>query len=180
LNESHRALELDQLSPIMNLHLGWHYLYSEQYDLALDQLSRTLELDPSYGLAYWYLGLVYKQKGMYEEALRELRTARGFLKTNLNVYADIGRVHGRTGRRTEAEKAISWLKRESARRYVNPYQIALIYIGLGENDRAFDCLDRSVSERSDMLVYLKTDFRLNPVRADARFRELERRVSIPV
>ena len=180
LAASHRALELDQLSPIVNLHLGWHYLYSGQYDLALDQLAKTLELDPNYGLAHWYLGLVYAQKGMYVDALRELGTARDFLKSNLNVDADIARVRGISGHRSEAEEAIARLKEESARRHVNPYQIALIYIGLGRTDEAFDCLDRSVRERSDMLVYLKTDFRLNPIRSDSRFQELEQKMGIPV
>src|ERR1700730_17060948 len=68
LAESKRALELDVLSPIMNVHLGWHYLYARQYDRALDQLTKTLELDPNYGLAHWYRGLAYQQKGMYTEA----------------------------------------------------------------------------------------------------------------
>jgi TolB-like protein/Tfp pilus assembly protein PilF len=180
LAESYRALELDQLSPIMNLHLGWHYLYSGQCDLALDQLTKTLELDPNYGLVYWYLGLVYEQKGMYAEALRELRAAKEVLKSNLNVDADIARVWGISGRRSEAERGIAMLRKESLRRYVNPYQIALIYIGLGRTDEAFDCLDKSVRERSDMLVYLKSDFRLNPVRSDYRFRDLEQRIAIPV
>jgi TolB-like protein/Tfp pilus assembly protein PilF len=179
LTESHRALELDQLSPIMNLHLGWHYLYSRQYDLALDQLAKTVELDPNYGLAYWYLGLVYEQKGMYVEALKEMSRAKDFLKSNLTVDADIGRVYAVSGRRNEADKAIAQLKNESAHRYVNPYQIALIYVGLGQNDQAFDWLNKAVAERSDLLVYLKTDSRVNPIRSDARFPGLERRIGIP-
>lgn len=179
LAESHRALELDQLSPIMNLHLGWHYLHSRQYDLALDQLAKTLDLDPNYGLTYWYLGLAYEQKGMYVEALRELGRAKDLLKSNLAVDADRGRVYAVSGRRSEADKAIAGLKKESARRYVNPYQIALIYVGLGQNEQAFDWLDKAVRERSDMLVYLKTDSRLDPIHSDSRFPELERRVGIP-
>lgn len=178
--ESYRALELDRLSPIMNLHLGWHYLYSGQSELALDQLTKTLELDPNYGLVYWYLGLAYEKKGMYAEALRELRAAKEVLKSNLNVDADIARVGGISGDRTEAERGIAVLREESLRRYVNPYQIALIHIGLGRTDEAFDWLDKSVRERSDMLVYLKTDFRLDPVRSDCRFRDLEQKVGIPV
>jgi len=179
LAESQRALELDQLSPIMNLHLGWHYLYSRQYDLALDQLAKTVELEPNYGLTYWYLGLVYEQKGMYVEALKEMGSAKDFLKSNLTVDADMGRVYALSGRRSEADKAIARLKKESSRRYVNPYQIGLIYVGLGQNDQAFEWLDKAVGERSDMLVYLKTDSRLNPIRSDSRFPEIEQRVGIP-
>ena len=116
---------------------------------------------------------------MYGEALRELGRAKDFLKSNLAVDADRGRVYALSGRRSEADKAIAGLKKESARRYVNPYQIALIYVGLGQNEQAFDWLDKAVRERSDLLVYLKTDPRLDPIHSDSRFLELERRVGIP-
>jgi TolB-like protein/Tfp pilus assembly protein PilF len=179
LAESHRALELDWLSPIMNLHLGWHHLYSRQYDPAIDQLSKTLELDPNYGLAYWYLGLAYEQKRMYEEALRELGKAKGILSTNLNVDADVARVYAVCGRKKEASRAIADLKAHSVHRYVNPYQLALIYVGLEEPDAAFQWLEKAVEERSDMLVYLRTDSRLDPLRSDERLRALEKKVGIP-
>jgi len=138
-----------------------------------------VELEPNYGLTYWYLGLVYEQKGMYVEALKEMGSAKDFLKSNLTVDADMGRVYALSGRRSEADRAIARLKKESSRRYVNPYQIGLIYVGLGQNDQAFEWLDKAVGERSDMLVYLKTDSRLNPIRSDSRFPEIEQRVGIP-
>src|SRR5260370_3937786 len=59
LAESKRALELDQLGLIMNVHLGWHYFYARQYDLAIEQCRKTLEMDPNYGLTHWYLGMPY-------------------------------------------------------------------------------------------------------------------------
>lgn len=177
--ESKRALELDVLSPIMNVHLGWHYLYARQYDRALDQLTKTLELDPNYGLAHWYRGLAYQQKGMYSEALRELGKARNLLKHSPIVEADIAHLHAVSGSKTEAESVIARLKKESARRYVNPYAIALIYFGLRRNDQGFDWLDTSFQERSDMLVYLRVDPRLDTVRSDPRFAVLAGRVGVP-
>jgi TolB-like protein/Tfp pilus assembly protein PilF len=179
LEESKRALELDVLSPIMNVHLGWHYLYSRQYDRALDQLTKTLELDPNYGLAHWYRGLAYQQKGMYTEALRELAKARNLLKNSPIVEADIGHLHAVSGRKREAEGVIARLKKESARRYVNPYAIALIYVGLGLNDQGFEWLDTAFRERSDMLVYLRVDPRLDSIRSDPRFALLAGRVGGP-
>jgi TolB-like protein/Tfp pilus assembly protein PilF len=179
LAESKRALELDVLSPIMNVHLGWHYLYARQYDRALDQLTKTLELDPNYGLAHWYRGLAYQQKGMYTEALRELAKARNLLKHSPIVEADIGHLHAVSGSKTEAESVIAWLKKESARRYVNPFAIALIYVGLGRYDQGFEWLDTAFCERSDMLVYLRVDPRLDSIRPDPRFALLAGRVGVP-
>jgi len=179
LAESNRALDLDPVSPIINLHLGWHYLYTKQYDRALEQLAKTLELDPNYPLAFWYRGLAFEQKKTYPEALREMNKAKELLPGNLGVQADIGHVYAVSGDKHAAERIIAELKAESAQRYVNQYELALIYIGLGQNDEAFKLLDRALREHSDMLVYLKVDPRLDTVRSDPRFLGLVRRVGIP-
>ena len=177
--EVNRALELDPVSPIINLHLGWHYLYTRQYDRALSQLDKTLELDPDYALAHWYRGLAFEQKTMYPEALHEMARAKDLLPGNLAVQSDIGHVYAVSGDKGNAEKVTGVLKEESARRYVNQYEIALIYIGLGQNDQAFKSLERAFREHSDMLVYLKVDPRLDPIRSDSRFADLMHRVGIP-
>lgn len=179
LAESERALDLDPLSPPMNLHLGWHHLYTREYDEAIDQCGKTLELDGNYGLAYWYRGLAYEQKGMYREAMRDLQKAKGLLADNLAVHADMGRIQALSGHPGETEKTVEKLKQKSKKNYVNPYQLALLHIGLGHNEQAFEWLDKAFHERSDMLVYLKADFRLDPIRNDSRFMHLGRKVGIP-
>jgi tetratricopeptide (TPR) repeat protein len=179
LAESNRALELDPLSPILIVHLGWHYLYTRQYDRALDQLTKALELEPKYALAHWYRGLAYEQKKMYPEALREMAKAKELLPGNLAVQSDIGHVYAVSGNKSKAERVIAGLKEESARRYVNLYELALIYIGLGQNAQALTWLEKAYRERSDQLIYLKVDPRLDPIRSDPRFADLVRRVGIP-
>jgi hypothetical protein len=62
---------------------------------------------------------------------------------------------------------------------VSPFEIALIYVGLGDTSRAFEWLERAYLERSDLLVYLKVDPRLDPIRSDRRFKDLVARVGIP-
>lgn len=167
------------MSPIINLHLGWHFLYSRQYDRAIEQLSKTLELDPEYALAHWYLGLAYEQKKMYAQALREMNKAKELLPKNLAVLCDIGHLYAVSGDTGNAEKIIAALRRESAQRYVNQYELALIYLGLGRNDEAFRYLERAHRQRSDMLVYLKVDPRFDSVHSDPRFAELLRGVGVP-
>jgi len=180
LVESRRALDLDPVSPIINLHLGWHYLYTKQNDRALEQLlARTLELDPNYALAHWYSGLVYEQKKMYIEALREMGRAKDLLPGNLAVQSDIGHVYAVSGDKMNADRVIAGLKAESERRYVNQYELALIYVGLGQNEHSFESLERAYRERSDQLIYLKVDPRLDSIRSDPRFANLVRRVGIP-
>jgi hypothetical protein len=116
---------------------------------------------------------------MYPEALRELTKTKDLLPGNLAVQSDIGHVYAVSGNKSEAEKTIARLKQESTRTYVNLYELALIYIGLGQNDQAFDWLEKAYRERSDQLIYLKVDPRLDPIRSDSRFADLVRRVGIP-
>jgi hypothetical protein len=80
---------------------------------------------------------------------------------------------------SQAESVIAWLKKESALRYVNPFAIALIYVGLGQNDEGFAWLDTAFRERSDMLVYLRVDPRLDSIRPDPRFALLAGWVGVP-
>jgi tetratricopeptide (TPR) repeat protein len=179
LEESTKALALDQLNPIINAHLGWNYFFARAYDKALMQLTRTTELDPNYGLAYWYRGLAYEQQRRYPQALAELRRGAALLKGNVGVIADIGHLHAVAGDRHEAERVMKELQAQAAQRFVSPFNIALIYTGLGQQDRAFEWLERAFRERSDLLIYLKVDPRLDPIRSDARFRDLVGRVGVP-
>jgi serine/threonine-protein kinase len=179
LTESDRALALDQLSPIINVHLGWNYFFARQYEKAIAQFGKTLELDPNYGLAYWYRGLAFQQQGKYSNALAELRKGADLLKGNVVVTANIGHAHALSGDRREADRVIAELQQESARRFVSPFEIALIYVGLGERERAFEWLDTAYRERSDSLIYLKVDPRLDPIRSDRRFGELVTKVGVP-
>jgi tetratricopeptide (TPR) repeat protein len=136
-----------------------------------------LELESNYGLAYWYRGLAHEQKHMFSEALQELEKARTLLGL-MTVEANIGHLYAISGRMKKAEEIIRRLKDFSATKYVNPYGVALIYVGLGSVDQAFEWLEAAFSDRSDMLVYLNVDPRLDPIRSDSRFLELARRVGI--
>ena len=142
-------------------------------------LAKTLELDPSYALAHWYRGLAFEQKKMCAEALREMGTAKDLLPGNLAVQSDIGHVYAVSGDKTAAKRVIAGLQEESAHRYVNRYELALIYVGLGKNDQAFESLDRAFREQSDQMIYLKADPRLDSIRSDSRFTDLVRLVGIP-
>jgi TolB-like protein/Tfp pilus assembly protein PilF/class 3 adenylate cyclase len=178
LVESKRALELDRVGLVINLHLGWHYLFARQYDLAINQFHKTLEMDRRYGQVHWYLGQAYGRKGMYREALAELNKATDMLKGNVGVKAEIGYVNAVAGKQAAAKKVIKELEQVSHRKYVSSYHFALIHTGLGERDRAFESLENACKERSDSLVYLKIDPRFDDLRADPRFARVLQRIGL--
>jgi serine/threonine-protein kinase len=179
LTESKRALELDPLSLIMNTHLGWHYMNAHQPDLAIEQFKKVIEMDPNYGLPHWYIAQAYEEKGKYSEAESELRRAEDLLKDNVMLIADTGHLFAALGKKDQALKVIDELKGLSKQRYVSSYHVSLIYIELGEKDPAFEWLDKAYAERSDLLVYLKVDPRVDSLRSDVRFTDLVKRVGLP-
>jgi tetratricopeptide (TPR) repeat protein len=115
---------------------------------------------------------------MYPEAMAELRKAMELSDGAPKDVAALGHAYAVSGQRTEARKALQKLDQIAKRRYVSNYGRALICAGLGENDRALAWLERAFQERSPWMVKLKIDPRIDPLREDARFTDLVRRVGL--
>ena len=172
LAQSLRAIELDPLSLVMHTHLGWHYLYAREYNKAIDQLRATLAMDPAYAMAQWYLALAFEQKQQFEEAANEFDRAKQLLEGNAIVEADIAHFYAASGETNKAKEILSNLIVRSAESYVSPFAVALIHVGLSDKEKAFEWLERALEDRSDMMVYVKVEPRLDPLRDDLRFGEL--------
>jgi len=179
LAESKRALENAPLDLILNVHLGWHYLYTRQYDLATEQFTRSLEMDPNFVQARRYLGLTYEQTGHYEEALAALQNALALVKQNADIEAELGHALAVGNKRAEAQRVLDQLLAISKQRFVSSYDLATIYVGLGDREKALAWLDKAVEERSDLLVYVEVDPRFDTLHSDARFRNIVQKVGLP-
>jgi len=108
----------------------------------------------------------------------ELGRALELLGGNVLVQADLGHLFAISGKRDRAREVIENLRNLSERRYVPAFHIALVLVGLGETDQALEWLEKAYQERSDLLVYLRVDPRLDPLRGDPRFADLLRRVGL--
>jgi len=176
LEEIKRAHEIDPLSLPINRDVGLVYYRARHCDRAIEQYLKTIEMDPGFWSAHQHLGWAYEQKAMYEEAIAELNHAIASAGDRVRILADLGHVYAVSGRRKEAEKALAELTGQSTQHYVSPYEIAVIYTGLEERDRAFEWLDQACLERSGWLIYLKVEPMLDSLRADPKFRDLLLRV----
>lgn len=179
LAESKRALELDPVSAVMTNHLGWHHMYARDYDAAVSALNYTLLLDPEFVLGHWYLGITYALMGLYSEA--ETAYSRALTRDNQDIVirADAAHFYAVSGQTEKAMSELDALMQISKSRYVSSFGLALICIGLGDDDRAIDYFDKAFDEHSDMLVYLNVDPRLDRIRSDPRFELLVRKVGLP-
>jgi serine/threonine-protein kinase len=178
LAESLRGLEIDPIDLSMNTHLGWHYLMARQDDLAIEHSKKTLELDQSFVRARLYLGQAYERTGMYQEAIAEIQKVRTLYGESQIATGLLGHAYAVAGMRDEAQKILEELQEQSQREYVLPYNRAIIYIGLGEKDQAFEWLEKAAEDRSDDLIYLNVDQIFDPLRSDPRFTDLMQRIGL--
>ncbi len=179
LAESKRALELAPLDLPIVVHLGWHYIYSRQYDAAIDQIRKAIELDRNFALGHFYLGQAYEHKAMYNEAIAEFQNAVTLSGGSPETVTSLGHAYAIAGRKAEAQKVLDHFAELSKGRFISPYNIALVYAGLGENPKALAWLKKAYDEQSGQLVYLKVEPNLDNLRPDPRFQELVRRVGFP-
>jgi eukaryotic-like serine/threonine-protein kinase len=172
--------ELDPLSLIISVAIGWAFYMGRRYEEAIEQLRRTVELDPNYPVTYWILGLLLRKMGCYEEAIVEGEKGVKLSGGSPLIRAALAQSFAAAGRSQEAVQILGDLTELAKQRYVAPYFFAGIHIGLGENDRAMEYLERAYAERSHWLIYLHIDPSMDGLRPDARFQELLRRIGLPL
>jgi serine/threonine protein kinase/tetratricopeptide (TPR) repeat protein len=171
--------ELDPLSLIINVAVGWALYFARRYDEAIEQLRRTVELDPNYPVTYWILGLVLRKTGRYELAIIEGEKGVKLSGGSPMMRAALAHTLGAARRSLEAGQILDDLTILANQKYVAPYFFAGIHVGLGENDRALEYLEKAYEEHSNWLIYLHIDPSMDELRDDPRFQDLLRRVGLP-
>ncbi len=179
VSEVKQALEVDPLSLIINTDVGYILYFARRYRQAAEQLQKTLELDPYFAHARYALSFVYLQEELFDEAIEEINKAVTFSGRDAASSAELGYAYAVAGRSSEARKVLSELEKQSKHGYVDPYHIALVYIGLDDKNHAFKWLDKAYSERSREVIYLKANPVCDPLRSDPRYADLLRRVGLP-
>ena len=173
-----RALELDPLLLITNVNLGRIDYYEGRYDQAIKQYQRALELDENFMRTHLRLGLAYVGQGRFQEALTEYNRAREIAGETPQIKAHIAHVMAVSGKRAEALAALAALQEQAGRQYIPPYDIALIYIGLGEKDQAFVWLEKAYNDHSTEMIYFKIEPLLAPLRSDRRYQNILHRMRL--
>jgi len=174
-----KGQDLDPLSLIINVAVGWAFYHSRRYDEAIEQLRRTVELDPNYPVTYWILGLLLSKTGCYELASIEGEKGVKLSGGSPMMRAALAHTLVAAGRTNEAGQILDDLTQLAKQKYVAPYFFAGIHVGLGENDRALEYLEKAHEEHSNWLIYLHIDPSMDGLRGDSRFQDLLRRVGLP-
>jgi TolB-like protein/DNA-binding winged helix-turn-helix (wHTH) protein/Tfp pilus assembly protein PilF len=171
LPHAKRAQEINPLAKGWYFLLGWIHYFNRDYDKALEQYQQ--EPDPLWNLPF-FLAWTLREKGMYQEAITEFKKAQD----DPRVWGHLGNAYARAGNKAEAQKLLNKLI-ESSKQKLGTWEVALVYAGLGEKDRAFEWLERAYHVRDKGMLWLKVDPPLDPLRSDPRFEDLLRRMNFP-
>jgi len=183
LSEMRRAQEVAPASAYMAAFFGMGLYQARRYEEAVHRSKEALELDRTFPAAYQWLGLTYAAVGRHEEAVNELEKSLQFSRdrgVRISVaLSRLGYAYGVAGRRADALAILEELRRMSATKHVPPPHFAIVYIGMGDKDRAFDWLNKGLRERSYEMPLIKTDPRFDSLRKDPRFQDLLKDMSFP-
>jgi tetratricopeptide (TPR) repeat protein len=176
--EMRKAITLDPLHPHHSRWLGRFLLYAKDYDAAIVQSQKTIELHVDYCHAYLDAGSAFLAQGKAEEALKWYQQGQKLDSSVRSYDAFIVRALAPLGRREEAAEILARLEEESKQHYIRAEVLAMGYAALGESDRAFALLERAFQARSSGLIYLHLDPGYEPLRKDPRYAELVERIGL--
>jgi tetratricopeptide (TPR) repeat protein len=171
--------DLDPLSLIINDAIGWHLYFNRRYEEAIEQLRRTVDLDPNYPVTYWILGVLLRTIGQYEAAIAEGEKGVTFSGGSPLIRGALAQTLGVAGKATEARQILADMTELAKKKYVSPYFFAGIHVGLGENERAMEYLEKCYEEHSHWLIYIDKDPSLDRLRENPRFQKLVREIGVP-
>ena len=177
VTEMQLAQQLDPLSPIIQVSVPRCYYYARDYDKALSLLQPLERQQSGFWVLHAVLGQTYLVKNDLPNAIRELERARDLSPSTMRNLGVLGDAYGRAGKSAEAQKIAAELAALSKARYVPPIYSSMVYMGLGDRDRALDFLQKAFADRSDWIMQLKADPEFDPLRNDSRFQELLRRAA---
>jgi TolB-like protein/Tfp pilus assembly protein PilF len=176
ITEGKRAVELDPLSMVDNADLGQIYFYARRYDEAISQVGKAIEIDPHSYLAHYYLGQIYQLQGHLTEAIVEYQKAVE-LDDDPQALAFLGQAQARIGQHDKAQKILSRMTEEAKSRYVSAYSFALMFIALGDKERAIDALERAYREgAANDIITIRVDPMLEDLRGQPRFEALAEKI----
>ena len=172
-----RARELDPVG-IGGDSVGWILFQSRHYEEAILEMRSALAVRPNDGLIYWFLGFALIANGQADEAIPVLENAVALTDRSPAVIGVLIRAYAHAGRRTEALRLLDELKQRQQKGYVPTAAFVNAYLGLGDNERAMVWLERAYEEQSMIMQYIKIHPFFDPLRGDARFADLVRRVGL--
>jgi TolB-like protein/DNA-binding winged helix-turn-helix (wHTH) protein/Flp pilus assembly protein TadD len=163
------ALQLEPLSPSINIGVGWCHYYSRQYDQAIERFRSVAETDPSIPLAHQTLGMAYQQTGRFDQAIEEYKRAAAFSNNSPASVAALAGAYAANHKPVEARNELAHLEEMARTRYVPAFYFATVHYAMGDPAKTFEWGWKAIGERCDYLLYLGVEPRVGRLAAHPEF-----------
>lgn len=167
-----RARALDPLVAVEHALSAQVAFAARDYAAAIQFARQAIVVDPEFWIGYFQLGQAFVELGESQQALDALNNAGRFCGGNSKVVSLRGYLFAKLNETAEALEVLNTLEAIARDRYVPPYAMALVHLGLDQRDQALDSLQRALSVHDVHLAFLTVDPKWDPYRADTRFIEL--------
>jgi TolB-like protein/DNA-binding winged helix-turn-helix (wHTH) protein/Tfp pilus assembly protein PilF len=175
--ELRKSEGLDPLSLIISADLADALCIAHRYDESVQQSQKTIEMDPHFAVAHYQLGQALEQKHRHDEAIAEFRRAIDLSGGNTTFESNLANAYAVSGRKEEAMKIVKDLESRRSQSSATDASIALIYVGLGDNDQAMIWLNKAYQARFNPSILMRPAF--DPLRSGPQFQDLLRRIGLP-
>jgi len=169
---------LDPLSAPFHAATAWILHFAGRHAEAIASAREALVLEEEFYRAHLYAGYACEQQRRYPEALAEFEKARALSPDNAEVLASIAHLRAAAGHEDEARQIVKELVAMSSEKHVDGYAMAVAYAGLGLRDEALASLQQAFDTRSIMMIWLGIEPRFEPLRSDARYQDLMRKMRL--
>jgi len=174
-----RAHEIDPLSGVISVNVSQSFMIQKDYEGMAANSRKVIELDPTFPGGHSSLGFAYLKLGRNAEAIASLEKALELSNRANNQLTGLGYLYAVTGKRTEAINIVKELEERFAKKEASGGNVAGVYAGLGEKDKAFEFLEKDFQNRSGELPISRWATWSEPLRDDPRFKDLLKRMNLP-
>jgi TolB-like protein/Tfp pilus assembly protein PilF len=178
VREATKARDLDPVGVPTSINAGAVYYNCRKYDEALRELERSTVLDPSASALWTWIGIVHGGSGHYPEAIQAYEKAMRLGDRTAATRCNYGYSLAKSGRRTEAQAILNQL--QASKEFIPPTALAILYLGLGQDERAMDLLEQALSSRDQLVQYIGVESHFDQFHGSPRFQNLTAKLGLPL
>jgi serine/threonine protein kinase/Flp pilus assembly protein TadD len=179
IDEAKQARKLDPRHRRIIRGVGNAFFYDGQFERAIEEYKKTLNMYPNDMLSHLMLGRIYQEKTMIEEAIYELETAVDVSGRSPVPLCVLGFIYYMAGKKIKAEKLFEEYEQRSRQKYVPPIGFFYIYLFRGDYDKAAERMEKTCEGRDPFLLYfIKDPTKSFRIPDESRFNEILRRYGL--
>ena len=173
-----QARDSDPLSPILQNNVGWTYYIEGDYEHARQELLQTEKANPDFSQTRLGLGSIYLHDGESQKAIDEMKKGVELSGGDAGAISSLAYAYAHSGDLKQARRLLEQLKKSWSKEHVAAWDIAIVYVGLGNHEQALNWLERAATDHSQSLLRIKIEPWLKPLYQEPRFQALVRKMNL--